>query len=177
MGAHARGKEVGDAKARPLYFAITPDIIDALGWPINADREDRRMTHVSVHEGVGDDAGFLLVVLDTERGYALGTNGEHANSFSMNITTSRLQHYKVDQGVHSIRPVDYTLDEKEKVLLIECPQWLRYDPMSYTPPRKEPAPRPTQRRVDAETPSDDPDALHLNRKQRRVAARSVAKLL
>jgi hypothetical protein len=85
----------------------------------------------------------------------------------------------------SVTPVEATVDEKEHTILVQCPDWIRYNPQSYkappklelTPPPKEETkpPRPTMRVVTSD--ADDDKEVVLNRKQRRLAANVLARAM
>jgi len=172
MSAHLQSEK---GTTRGIYIAITPDIIAQTGW-IVAENDQRKSVRVLVQEGVGDDAGFLLLTEDPA-GYSLGTTNKTAKSFSMSITSVKFQHYVLNEVPVPPEIVEYTVDEKDHTLLIQCPDWLRYNSLSYTPPAPPPKvepPRPTR----AEAASGDASApLHLNRQQRRKLVSKVVSAL
>lgn len=182
MGSHRT--KVG----RTLYLAISEGTVETLGWQVNRSEsgKHRRVVRIAINEGVGEDAGFLQITEDIDIGYTLGADHKNAGSYATNLVATRLQHYLLnDDDVH-VEKVEFSLDEKEKAILIQCPDWLRYNPQSYQeperpkleltpPPKKEDkkSSRPTLSVVD----SDTGDSARLNRKQRRLAAQVLTRAM
>jgi hypothetical protein len=154
---------------RAVYMSVAKPIIDEIGWTYK-ELEDRRTMFVYVHEGTGDDAGFwMMEQTDDKHGYSLGSQGKHA-SFTMGISTSRLQHYVLNEHSVEPAPVDYTIDAANKCILIECPDWLRYNPQS--------VPEQPEAKVEVEVhlPKKLQD-MQPNREQRRRIAKTVERSL
>jgi len=117
---------------RSIYFALTRPLIEQVGWHIAAD-EERETIRVAVNEGSGEDAGFLLLSEDLEKGYAFGTNaGRKGQSMSGGVSVTRFRHYVLNDTTQDIEPeaVEFTVDEEEHTILVQCPDWLRYNPLS-----------------------------------------------
>lgn len=162
-------------KTRSIYLSTSRDIVDQLGWKVEVgpSREGtgvRSTTRIAVHEGTGSDAGFLMLEYD-EYGYALGSNKSDPKSiasFTVNISVTRLKHYAINDILieKQPEPVEFTIDEKEGTILIQVPDWLRYNPQTVEP-EPEPEPEPV-----VEKKSDTP--LRLNREERRRIAKTVA---
>jgi len=181
--------------ARSIYFAITRDVLAQVGWTLTVDDDeggDREWIQVAVNEGSEEDAGFLLLTEDKSKGYVFGTN-KGATGFSLagSVSCSRFKHYVLNDTSIDIEPaaVEFTVDEKEHSILIQCPDWLRYNPLSVPavakpkPVAKEvvaPVAKPTFRKAEkpraiasfdelAEKVSANPEVMDmLNRQERRT---------
>jgi hypothetical protein len=48
------------------------------------------------------------------------------------VSVTRFKHYVLNDTARDIEPapVEFTVDEKEHTILIQCPDWLRYNPLS-----------------------------------------------
>lgn len=194
MGWH-RSTQKGEGKA--IYFSVSRTIIESMGWEIkeegamNAKSTSRRYTSVAVMEGTGKDAGFLMLVEYWERdGYVLGNNkGATQNtSFSMGVTNTRFAHYIINNFNEEVTPgpISYTIDQDEKTILIECPDWFRYDPTTVKEPEPvKPAPAPVKEAERTSRPlpkivveaEEDDEVPKLNRSDRRRLASKVARAL
>jgi len=81
----------------------------------------------------------------------------------------------------SVQEVEFTVDEKDHTVLIQCPDWLRYNPQSVPQPEPAPAkvetkdPRPTVVRLVEE--AEEPEPIRLNREERRRLAKKVVSRL
>jgi hypothetical protein len=186
MGSH-RTKQ-----GRTVYLTLTRTVVERAGWTITKG-DTRQSIAVRVNEGVGEDAGFLLLTEDKDHGYQLGSDAKRTHAFATNLSYSRFNHYVLNDDSVVVHSVEFTVDEKEHSVLIQCPDWLRYNPQSYTepektkpqlelvPPKKEdkkPS-RPTIRAVrDAtdEVAAERPD-LALNRRQRRLVASTLTRAM
>lgn len=145
LGAY-RGKQ-----GRVVYIAISEAACEMAGWTIHqTEGKKRRTVNVMINEGVGDDAGFWLFTEDEEFGYSLGADHVSAGALCSSVLVTRFQHYLLNdsEGNISTEEVASTVDEKEHTILVQCPDWLRYNPQSYQEPEKpkveerRPAPRP-----------------------------------
>jgi hypothetical protein len=93
------------------------------------------------------------------------------------ITAAKLKHYVLNDDSVPVDATEFTIDEKDQTILIQCPDWLRYNSLSYQEPEK-PKPvveekklaRPT---LVVETKAKDVDKL--NRQERRTVAAHVAR--
>lgn len=183
MGSHLQTDKV----ARGIYISIASVIIEELGWEVT-ERGLRRVVSVLVHEGVGSDAGFWLLSngeLNEARAYVLGGERGKAHTFASGISVSRLAHYVLNDTSVPVAPVEFTVDAEAKTILVECPDWLRYNPQSYTPPEEErrSLPRATadarkeQARPPARSADPEDDVIHLNRGDRRRLASEITRRL
>ena len=168
MGAHLQSAV---NKTRGVYFGITPRVVEDVGWTI-AETDTRKVLHVMLHEGVGEDAGFLMLVEDND-GYALGTVNKSGKSFSMSIAMMKFKHYVLNEVPVPPAPVEFTIDKEEKIILVQCPDWLRYNSLSYQEPEK---PKPEVRGTQRVPPTEDKgvEPIHLNRTARRRVAAKIA---
>jgi hypothetical protein len=172
MGSHLQSEK---QSSRAIYFSVTRPVIEQAGWKISGIKgsDDRVAVAIAVHEGTGTDAGFLLLE-EEEGGYRLGATraDKQTHSFAMNVSVSRLKHYVVNDPLieKSVQEVEFTVDEKEHTVLIQCPDWLRYNPLSV-----QEEPDPVEEYVEPPPPPTPP--LTLNREERRRLAKKVASRL
>jgi hypothetical protein len=191
MGAH-RTKG-----GRTIYVSFTQTAAKQAGWTVE-NRDKRTTVSVRVDEGTEEDAGFLLLSEDPE-GYVFGTPHSKGHAFSTNLLYSRFKHYVLNDDAVPVEPVEFTIDEKDHTILIQCPEWLRYNPQSVAPiaPQPKPTPppppppepplppaaredkkpsRPTVRLI--ETVDDKPEReIALNRQQRRKIVSTVTRAM
>jgi hypothetical protein len=147
--------------SRSIYISLTRSVIERLGWKLTAteDSKDGRVyVTMAVNEGTVEDAGFWLLVED-EKGYVAGSGKGNTSgqSFGCGLSLTRLQHYVLNDTAQEMapEPVEFTIDEKEHTVLVQCPDWLRYNPLSVPEPEKKPVPPPP------------PVQLHPGRRHRR----------
>jgi hypothetical protein len=168
MGAYlADGKK---HKLRSIAFRITYPLIVQLGWTI----KDHKLS-IGINEGTGTDKGFLQLVED-ELGYrgAQGHRSNKSDSFmgiSVSITIERFQHYVLNECPVSAKPANHIVDGN--ALIVECPDWLRFNPLSVPEEVKEESRRPLQRRNAIDQEEDA--KLHLNRQDRRKIAHEITR--
>lgn len=176
-------------KTRSIYLSMSRDVVEKAGWPINdtvatETGSVRIGTRIAVHEGTGSDAGFLMIEYD-EHGYSFGSTRSDPRSnaaLTVNISITRFKHYAINDILEEKepQPVEFTIDEKEQTVLIQVPDWLRYNPQSVPQPEPAPVkvekkdPRPTMTVVPKE---EDAEPLRLNREERRRLAKKVASRL
>lgn len=129
MGSHRT--KVG----RTVYLTFTRDVAERAGWTTQ-ETPSRLQVMIRVNEGVGDDAGFLLLTEDKENGYVMGAEKGKSHAFSTNLTYNRFRHYVLNDDNVNVHAVEFTVDEKDHSVLIQCPDWLRYNPQSYNEPEK-----------------------------------------
>ncbi len=203
MGTHLQSNDVS---TRSLYIAISYEVIQATGWNVERNlggsrpgkmggnsKTDRVFVRLGVNEGTGDDAGFLMLTENKERGYICGHDirGNIAQTFTTNVSVSKLKHYVLNDITAEIypEPVTFVVDEKTQSVLVQCPDWLRYNPLSVPQPvvqkpvAKEvvaPVAKPTFRKAEkpraiasfdelAEKVSANPEVMDmLNRQERRT---------
>lgn len=181
LGAY-RGKQ-----GRVVYISISLGAIEQAGWTINESETNskRKTVNVMINEGVGEDAGFWLLTEDNEFGYVLGADHQQSGALVTSILIARLKHYVLNDEHVSVESVEATVDEKEHTILVQVPDWIRYNPQSYqepekpklvlTPPKEDKKPsRPT---LNVVTKDGDDNELTLNRKQRRLAANVLARAM
>lgn len=176
MGAYlADGKA---HKGRSVTFRMTRPLIDQLGWILN---EEGRIG-VSVHEGTGTDQGYVQLVQDEQHGYrgsqGGGNSDDKANQgISISVTIERFRHYVLNECPVSSHQVNFIVDGN--ALIVECPDWLRYNPQSVPEPQpvvvEEPK-RPLLRKSNSKAEEVDIAdlSLHLNRRERRLLANKIA---
>ena len=180
--------------SRAVYFSITRTAIDEVGWSLEAEGDRRVVVSVGIHEGTGSDAGFLLLTHE-ESGYRLGSTRkrETSSSFAMNVSVTRFRHYVINDPLieKDTAPVEFTIDAKDHTILIQCPEWLRYNPLTAPQPEIEERPqvveerkpaRPTRTIVqetvdDIDVVTRKPDKMVLNREERRRLAKKVVSQL
>jgi len=134
MGSRLQSKTT---LTRSIYFALTRPLIEQVGWQILKHDAERESIRVAVNEGTAEDAGFLLLSEDLEKGYSFGTNvGRQGQSMASGVSVSRFRHYVLNDVSHDIEPeaVEFTVDEDEHTILVQCPDWLRYNPLSVPQP-------------------------------------------
>lgn len=176
------GSQLQSAKQlhRSIYFAITRSVIDDVGWEVAAqDDTSRDVCFIDMHEGTGTDAGFLLMMQASDsKGYSLGTTKLKNHTFSMGLATSRIRHYVLNELPVDPAPVEFTVDKNEKSILIQCPDWLRYNPLA-APKEESPPPQvlPRQTLELVKGKPEKSDELVLNRQERRTLAKKVASSL
>jgi hypothetical protein len=139
MGVYlADGKKV-DRKSVVFRFAST--VLDKLGW----QPTDEKPVLVNVFEGTDTDVGFLQLVPDAEGYSVTGKISQSSNqSRSISVGIDRFTHYVLNEpGSVPSAPVQYVVEGN--TLLIECPDWLRFNPLSVEPKVTEiMAPQPTK---------------------------------
>jgi hypothetical protein len=151
-----------DKHPRSVAFYINQVLIDALGWKLHTDPNGRKSLHVDIHEGTGEDAGFLMLTEGDQRGYVLAVSKAGALTFAMNIAFVRFKHYAINEVPAPLGDVEFTYDANDKTILIQCPDWLRYNSLS----------------VKAEPVKAEKEELpKLNRRDRRHIATKIASRL
>lgn len=166
MGAYlADGKK---HTSKSIIFRMTNALVEQLGWTFDADDS----LYVKVHEGNGPDAGFLQIVpSEPSVGARKITRSKEASKrqgISVSISVDSMKHYVLNECPVAAAEQVFTVDGD--VLIIQCPDWLRYNPQSYKEPevKKPTTPRPPTLEVVGD------DDVHLNREQRRRLAKRVA---
>lgn len=149
MGAYLADGKVH--KSRSINFRLTHLLVQQLGWEV----VDRKL-NVAIHEGIDADKGFLQIVLDPN-GRRISQTVE-GQGFSLSAIVESFKHYVLNECPMPSAPVSHVIDNG--ALIIECPDWLRYNPESV--PQEAPAPKVTSM---------------LNREQRRAAATQIARNL
>lgn len=188
LGAHLADNNV----PRSIYISITPDVIDSVGWEIvhaqsqrktkSGELYERAFCRIALNEGVGTDAGFIQLSEDKERGYVVGTTKGTRTSFTCSVGMAGIKHYVFNEVPVDPGLVEFTVDPEDKTILIQCPDWLRYNPESYQEPtpakqevKKEPRRPPTLSVVVVDKAIDE--ELMPNRHQRRKITKRLAQAL
>lgn len=172
MGAYLADGKVH--KSRSVAFRITYALIEQLGWPLAEGK-----IGVSVLEGTGVDQGYVQLVHDDAFGYR-GSQGstdrdrEH-QGVSISLTAERFKHYVLNECPVVAGVVNHIVDGN--VLIVECPDWLRYNPSSV--PQEEKVPVQETKRPLPRVNSVDQDEVEvrLNRQERRALAHHVTRVL
>lgn len=148
MGAYlADGKA---HKGKSITFRITRALISQLGWEIVGDK-----LRIGVFEGTDKDVGFLQLMPD-QHGYVASCEAETKQGASISVTYDRFKHYVLNESPVPSHNVNHIVNGN--ALVVECPDWLRFNPQSVPKPEPEPV-------------------HHLNRQQRRIAAARIASSL
>jgi hypothetical protein len=144
MGVYlADGKDV---ERKSVTFRFSSSVLDKLGWkPV-----DGKPFFVNVLEGTDTDTGFLQLAPDVDGYSVTGKTAAPENSVqsrSITVGIDRFQHYVLNEpGPVPSAPVQYVIDGD--TMLIECPDWLRFNPLSV--PQPEPVVAPHQTHVSRE---------------------------
>jgi hypothetical protein len=186
MGSHLHGG-AKEGPPRGIYISTTHEIVKRVGWKLDVVTStrvskdgsylDRATCMITIQEGVGEDAGFIQLVEDRERGYILGSTKGSASSLAVNMGIGAFKHYVLNEVPVEPHEVDFTIDEEDHTILIQCPDWLRYNPQSYKAPvevKKEPQRPPTKAPVIVRGDDGEVVELELNREQRRRIAKKIA---
>lgn len=183
MGTHR------SESGKTIYFTITRTLVENLGWDIKST-EKRDTIRVAIHEGVGEDAGFWLIEEDLVNGYMLGGETGKRQAFTSNLMHSKFKHYLLNDDQVPVHDVEFVI--QDKAILVQVPDWLRYNPQSYkeppklelTPPPAQPIPRKEDKKPSRPTirlaqvnGEGDKQEIPLNREQRRKITASVTRAL
>lgn len=163
-------------QSRNVYFAITRAVVDDVGWEIiHQEGSTRNVCYIDVHEGTGTDAGFLLLMQATNsKGYSLGTTKDKHHTFAFGLAVSRIKHYALNELPVDPEPVEFTVDKAEHTILIQCPDWLRYNTLSV--PEEVPPPPPPHVEVRKELEKATPPAVR-GKENAVTASRNVLELV
>jgi hypothetical protein len=175
-----------DKQPRSVAFYINQVLIDLLGWKLQSDAKGRKSLHIDVHEGTGDDAGFMMLAEGDQRGYVMAASKAGSYTFSLNISFIRFRHYVINEVPTPLGDVEFTYDVNDKTVLVQCPDWLRYNPLSVPaePPKLEaPKPEVPPTKAAKSGKADDVKGMlkeiakdtALNRKDRRAVVAAVAR--
>jgi hypothetical protein len=124
MSAHL----ADSTSVRSVVFFITRRVLDDVGAPIDEENRGsiKKRTRMAVYEGTGTDEGFLLITPDP-KGYSCTLSAHGAHTFSMSVAISKLRHYVLNECPAPVCDVEFTIDEKEHSILVQCPDWLRFN--------------------------------------------------
>ena len=186
MGAYlGEGKTSNKVSAKHINFRIPSAIMQESGIPCADGR-----TKLFIHEGVGEDAGSLLVVLDEKGGYIASQNKSAANGensgFSLGVALSKFNYYTPNEMPVPAQPVEHIFQDGG--ILIFTPDWFRpniekMEEEGLMPlPEEEVALIPVEEAIlpipePEPEPEPEPKRYPLARKERRVLASKVAHAL
>ena len=179
----AMGAYLADGKAhksKSVSFRLSYAMIKQLGW----GTPDGRVS-IAILEGTDEDRGFLQLVEDPD-GYRGATNSSDGRTQGTSITVrvERFRHYVLNECPVTSAYVTHVVDGN--VLIIECPDWLRFNPLSV--PQIAPEPEPVYASPDdvVKVTKDLGHMMELevpmqrgkiSRKSRRVIGNQIAKAL
>jgi len=170
----------GNKTPRLITISISRPALALVGF--TAFSEVNTKCRLRIDEGWGDDAGFWLLTpkpLDTrERTYACTASSNRFSTVHAQVPMHIITHYVLNEKPIDAHDVEF--DVQGESLLVQCPDWLRYNPQSltneqlalikvpnYVPPPDEPA------QIEVTAPS----SLKLNRQDRRKLSSSIAKAM
>lgn len=163
MGAYLADGKVH--KSKSVNFRFNFALIERMKWPF----DDKRGTQLVVHEGTDADKGFLQIVptIPSDPAARRMTIGEGKQGAAISLVIESFKHYVLNECPAAASTVAHVIDDG--ALIIECPDWLRYNPASA------PEPEPM---VDVEVhlPKKLQD-MQPNREQRRHIAKTVERSL
>lgn len=134
-----------DIKTRSVVFRIALDLCNQL-WPT----PDGEFLHLGVYEGVAEEAGFLQICQDP-LGYKVRPNmtNKKLTAYTFSVVAARFEFYTLNDTEARLAPVLHMVEGN--TLIIECPDWLRVNPLTQpaipTPPKPitpPPPPKPAQ---------------------------------
>ena len=124
-------------KTKHIAFRISRPLLEQLGWAF-----DGVSVNVTVNEGTDKDSGYLQLVPATAdlhtRRLTLSHGGKGNQGVSVSITADNFRHYVLNECPVSADITPHIVDGD--TLIIECPDWLRYNPQSVPEPAPKPAP-------------------------------------
>lgn len=180
MGAYL---SEGISKPRQITIRIPKAVMDSTGFPV----KDRHIS-VDIHEGVGDDIGFIMIYHSEEHGATWATQGQHQSvngaenlhGFSVSFRAERFQYYTPNEWPQAATPVTHVMDDGN--ILLEVPEWFKPNinkmiedgHMKAKEPEPAPLPAPEPGKKSAKS---DRDTKQLNRQARRAIGSHVARVL
>ncbi len=174
MGAYLADGTVH--KGRSVAFRMTYPLVLQLGWPLKDGK-----IGLGVLEGTGSDQGYLQIVVDEQNGYraSQGSKDREGHTYyglAISLTTERFKHYILNECPVTSSAVNHIVDGD--TLIIECPDWFRFNPQSVSEPElKLPKVEELKRPLPRANSVDRDDELHLNRRERRAIAQQVTRVL
>ena len=135
------GAYLGDGKvhkSRSVAFRFTRTLMEQLGWI----RDGR--VGLAMYEGTDKDAGFLQITPEPD-GYTLVVNNRGSSNSTggaISVTADRFKHYVLNECPVSTCVAQHSVDGNS--LIIECPEWLRFNPESVPKPTPVAPPPPIQ---------------------------------
>lgn len=134
MGAYLADGKVHRSKS--INFRFNYALIEKMKWPF----DEKRGTHLVVHEGIDADKGFLQIVPAdaNEQASRRMTLSEGKQGSAISLVIESFHHYVLNECPVASMIVSHVIDDS--ALIIECPDWFRYNPASV--PQPEPGPVP-----------------------------------
>jgi hypothetical protein len=138
----------GVGKPKQIAIRIPKLIMDQTNFVV----VDRRTT-IDLHEGVGEDTGFLQLFYSTEHGATSASQGKNKDGlpgqhgFAVTFAEVRFRYYAPNEWPVSSTELNHIIDDGN--LIIECPEWFRpnLEKMKADGLLKEEPPRPPAREV------------------------------
>jgi hypothetical protein len=144
---HARGKTSGnheptirmscslnEGKEKPRALSISISLAAFTSVGFTAFANENTKARISIEEGWGDDAGFLLLTpipaSDILGGYSCTATGKNSQMLQTSVPISKLIHYVPNEIPIPHEEVEFTVQDNS--FLVQCPDWLRYNPQSVT---------------------------------------------
>lgn len=152
--------------SRAIAFYFSTPLIEQVGWPVEKQDDDRRRITVSINEGTGEDAGVLMLEHDP-KGYVMAVSKATARTYGLAVSAPRFKHYVLNETPCDITDVEFVVDEDAQQVMIQCPDWLRFDPTSVPPEEAPEVPVKTASLHD----------MRLNRQERRAVAKRLTQRL
>jgi hypothetical protein len=149
-------------QSRSIGIYPTRQLLEDVGFDLSEGKNT--IFNLDVLEGIGDDVGFWMLVPDP-KGYAITLSKPKAHTCSCSISISKLKHYVLNECPVPPTEVEYSIDAKEHSILVQLPDWLRFNPLSVSEEVVKQA---------KETPYE---RLQLNRVERRRIGKAVSKAL
>ena len=119
-------------RQRSLIFVYSLKVLKDMDIDINAEPRPR----MAILEGTGEDQGFMKLLLHP-KGYMISQYGSSKVSFSISTSVSKLKHYVLNECPAPMTDVEFSTDANEHSMLIEAPDWLRFNPQSAPPKLKQ----------------------------------------
>jgi hypothetical protein len=165
----------GIGKPKQVVIRIPKLIMDATNFVV----VDRKTT-VNLHEGVGEDTGFLQLYYTAEYGGTSASQGKNKDGlpgmhgFSLAFADTRFRYYAPNEWPIASTEVNHIIDDGN--LIIECPDWFRpnLEKMKADGLIKEEPPRPPAREVVIDIKGKPRE---LNRSEKRQVAKRIAQRL
>lgn len=172
MSAHLSN---GPEKPKSIGIYISLAVLEEAGIELYDVSHNTRQ-HLKIMEGTNDDAGFLMLVPHQD-GYACTASKKVARTLSLAVSFSKFKHYVLNECPAPLVEVEFTTDAENHAILIQCPDWLRYNSLSVEAPKAQTVP-PTKGVLRAELNAVAKDEFpNINRKQRRAAVSAVTRTM
>lgn len=118
----------GAGKPRQISFRIPQAIIAETNFQF----DEKGRAYAGLHEGVGDDTGFLMIyqTTDVRDGTSIGRNHKEGSmpdisrhGYSITFRFERFRYYVPNEWPVSATEVNHLVDNGN--LIVECPDWFR----------------------------------------------------